>query len=446
MGNTFDGGGRLQRLQKTSPTKSSSREAEKGCPFHRILRSEKRQEDMKGMSLGPPPKSGEVKGIRSEKHDIKIKGVPINPKDILMFLQQLIQGRLMSQKELKQWLSEKVIPALEQGDKNLQDLAQLLKGAMERLGNMMGEMEQVGADIEGNGGLALELRGETTDSKRETVKAPVDLKNSRAFMEELIKGLRVKGKGDNSGPASKISASEGNVNQSGQLTDSNAPVAEIAENQPTGPHPLKDWMDSLALAKPGQGNLERNEKTTLKFSKMVQGNIKPLNVDTSQPLFPLKGGGKVESQAPPVISQIVHAMNLSQKDGQYTLRIALKPPQLGNVDVALTVKGHQVQASFSVENPVTHGILTHQLPELRALLAHQGLTMREVSVQVGGGNPQGFRAFDRSSHKFSGNGERQGVVPGGASEISRNLSEEAQVNHKIGGILSHPLDHINVFA
>ena len=269
---------------------------------------------------------------------------------------------------------------------------------------------------------------------------------NRAFMEELIKGLRVKGKGDNSGPASKISASEGNVNQSGQLTDSNAPVAEIAENQPTGPHPLKDWMDSLALAKPGQGNLERNEKTTLKFSKMVQGNIKPLNVDTSQSLFPLKGGGKVESQAPPVISQIVHAMNLSQKDGQYTLRIALKPPQLGNVDVALTVKGHQVQASFSVENPVTHGILTHQLPELRALLAHQGLTMREVSVQVGGGNPQGFRAFDRSSHKFSGNGERQGVVPGGASEISRNLSEEAQVNHKIGGILSHPLDHINVFA
>ncbi len=446
MGNTFDGGGRIQRLQKTSLTTSSSREAEKGCPFHRVLRSEKHQEDMKGASLGSPPKTGEVKDIRKEKHNVKIKGVPISPKDILMFLQQLIQGGLMSQKELKQWLFEEVIPTLEQGDKHLQDLARLLKGAMERLGDMMGEIKQAGADIEGNGGLALEWGGKRTDSKRETVKAPVDLKNSRAFMEELIKGLRVKGKGDTSGPASKMLASEGNNSQSGQLTDSNAPVAEIAKNQLTKPHPLKDWMDSLVLPRSGQGNPERKEKATLEFSKMTQGDIRPLNIDTTLSLSSLRGGGKLESQAPPVIDQIVHAMNLSQKDGQYVVRIALKPPQLGNVDVALTVKGHQVQASFSVESPVTHGILTHQLPELRALLAQQGLTMREVSVQVGGGNPQGFRAFDGDPHKFSGNGERRGTVSGEVNEISGDLSEGVQVSHTIGGILSYPLDHINVFA
>lgn len=84
---------------------------------------------------------------------------------------------------------------------------------------------------------------------------------------------------------------------------------------------------------------------------------------------------------------------LSQVErGQWQVRLLLKPAKLGEVEIDLTMRGGELDASFRATNPVTRDLLNDGLSRLRDVLANAGMEIADLNVASGrsqqhGGNP-----------------------------------------------------------
>lgn len=79
--------------------------------------------------------------------------------------------------------------------------------------------------------------------------------------------------------------------------------------------------------------------------------------------------------------------------------LVLTPPQMGRVEVSLTISGDQASANFVSANPVVREALESALPRLREVLADAGIQLGQA--QVGAENP------GQSAH-----GDKNGDNPG----------------------------------
>lgn len=82
--------------------------------------------------------------------------------------------------------------------------------------------------------------------------------------------------------------------------------------------------------------------------------------------------------------------------------LTLTPPQLGRVEVSITVNGDQTSAAFVSASPAAREALEQALPRLREILAEAGITLGQASVnaesarQDGNGTSGERRASDGS--------------------------------------------------
>ncbi len=101
--------------------------------------------------------------------------------------------------------------------------------------------------------------------------------------------------------------------------------------------------------------------------------------------------GRVASQeAAPVIPQPVGAPGWTEEIGnriawlanrsESRAELVLTPPQMGRVEISLTVKGDQATASFASNNPVVREALEAALPRLREILADAGIQLGQAQV------------------------------------------------------------------
>jgi flagellar hook-length control protein FliK len=62
--------------------------------------------------------------------------------------------------------------------------------------------------------------------------------------------------------------------------------------------------------------------------------------------------------------------------------LVLTPPQMGRIEVSLSVKGDQATASFVSSNPVVREALEAALPRLREVLADAGIQLGQAQVSA----------------------------------------------------------------
>lgn len=89
-----------------------------------------------------------------------------------------------------------------------------------------------------------------------------------------------------------------------------------------------------------------------------------------------------------VSEQVTWAAN--QKESRADL--VLNPPELGRIEVSITINGDQTSAQFMAANPVTRELLEQSLPSLRDSLAQNGLQLSQADVGQSGpqsGQPDG---------------------------------------------------------
>lgn len=103
--------------------------------------------------------------------------------------------------------------------------------------------------------------------------------------------------------------------------------------------------------------------------------------------------GRVMSQeAAPIISQAVGSPGWTEEVGNHVAWLAnrseskaelvLTPPQMGRIEVSLSVKGDQATANFVSSNPVVREALEAALPRLREVLADAGIQLGQAQVSA----------------------------------------------------------------
>jgi len=374
----------------------------------------------------------------------------INIQDFLAFIQQMIQQGIVTIKQLRQWLPENISPEqfkqlqqwltkdispdlLKQGIEGdratRQEILQDFIASLEELSDserQFAEVNRPEAPVKDADLKNVLLPG---DGKRNNLSSGGLLKNAgnklQAFRDALLKLTGDKEESLKQGDASLITGGKAS------LDNKISPFASLARA-----------ADKL----PGQNSRE-------KLSQLVTHLMDVGGVAAGDGLKAARSGEtsaalKVmeSADAGPVdiTGQIVRAVNFSQQDGQYRVRMTLQPPHLGNLDVALSVKNHHIHAVFLVDNSAAHEAVTHELPQLQAHLVQQGFKVSDFSVQVGTGDSRGFQAFQRNP-QFSDDGadgknrgrikEPDGILPGVASSQDR----------RVRGDISAGPERINVF-
>ncbi len=78
--------------------------------------------------------------------------------------------------------------------------------------------------------------------------------------------------------------------------------------------------------------------------------------------------------------------------GVWKVELALKPQDLGNIEIKLDMKDGALEASFKATEALTRDLITDGLPKLKEALAQSGMEVAELNVNVrqdsqNGGNP-----------------------------------------------------------
>ena len=97
--------------------------------------------------------------------------------------------------------------------------------------------------------------------------------------------------------------------------------------------------------------------------------------------------------------------------GDWKVEMALRPKDLGNIDIQLQMNRGELQASFSASQMATRDLIAEGLPKLREVLAQLGMEVASVDVNVRqesqhGGNP----TPGKQSSGVAGVGSRRSVA------------------------------------
>jgi flagellar hook-length control protein FliK len=97
--------------------------------------------------------------------------------------------------------------------------------------------------------------------------------------------------------------------------------------------------------------------------------------------------------------------------GDWKVEMALRPKDLGNIDIQLHMNRGELQASFSASQMATRDLIAEGLPKLREVLAQLGMEVASVDVNVRqesqhGGNP----TPGKQSSGVAGVGSRRSVA------------------------------------
>jgi flagellar hook-length control protein FliK len=75
--------------------------------------------------------------------------------------------------------------------------------------------------------------------------------------------------------------------------------------------------------------------------------------------------------------------------GQWQLRFALNPQNLGRVEIDMQMRGGELEATLGALNPATRELLQDALPRLREMLQQLGMDVASLNIGSGGASKNG---------------------------------------------------------
>jgi len=112
-------------------------------------------------------------------------------------------------------------------------------------------------------------------------------------------------------------------------------------------------------------------------------------------------------------TEMAARMHKQLSDGEWKMKFALRPSNLGGVEIQLEMKDGKLDAIFRADNPLTRDLLQNSSQRLKEALGNFGINAGQVNVGQGGGNtPQNgsgnsnrnTQLRDNSSSQVSGTG------------------------------------------
>ncbi|MGL5335582.1 MAG: flagellar hook-length control protein FliK, partial [Enterovibrio sp.] len=155
------------------------------------------------------------------------------------------------------------------------------------------------------------------------------------------------------------------------------------------------------------------------------------NMQAAEVSAPLHFDPQQQAQAAEELSERINLMlskNLKQVD------IRLDPPELGRLQIKLSLHNDTASVQFTVNNQAAKEMLEHALPRLREMLLQQGLQLAQSSVQ---------QESHQQHSQFSGNlGKGQDHSPFD-TQAEADLGAEAAAHHIV---IKKSADGIDYYA
>jgi len=85
-------------------------------------------------------------------------------------------------------------------------------------------------------------------------------------------------------------------------------------------------------------------------------------------------------------TEMAARMHKQLSDGEWKMKFALRPSNLGGVEIQLEMKDGKLDAVFRADNPLTRDLLQNSSQRLREALGNFGIHAGEVNVGHGGAN------------------------------------------------------------
>jgi flagellar hook-length control protein FliK len=113
-------------------------------------------------------------------------------------------------------------------------------------------------------------------------------------------------------------------------------------------------------------------------------------------------------------TEMAARMHKQLSDGEWKMKFALRPSNLGGVEIQLEMKDGKLDAVFHADNPLTRDLLQNSSQRLREALGNFGINAGQVNVGQGGGN---------TTQNGSGNSGKQSQVRDNpSSQVNGNSS------------------------
>ncbi len=109
-------------------------------------------------------------------------------------------------------------------------------------------------------------------------------------------------------------------------------------------------------------------------------------------------------------TEMAARMHKQLSDGEWKMKFALRPSNLGGVEIQLEMKDGKLDAVFRADNPLTRDLLQNSSQRLREALGNFGINAGQVNVGQGGGNAQ--------QNNSGGAGKRSQVRDNSSSQVN----------------------------
>lgn len=159
----------------------------------------------------------------------------------------------------------------------------------------------------------------------------------------------------------------------------------------------------------------------------MTGQTRAENVAAQQPPMPLTRELANEQVAEKV--QMMMSKNLKQLD------IRLDPPELGRMQIRMTMNNDIANVHFTVTNPQARDIIEQTLPRLREMLAQQGMQLADSSVQQ--------QASGQQQRQYSADGQGNGQQ---SSRFASSNEENLEADVKLDLNVTSKRDGISFYA
>jgi flagellar hook-length control protein FliK len=101
---------------------------------------------------------------------------------------------------------------------------------------------------------------------------------------------------------------------------------------------------------------------------------------------------------------VVRAIN----QGESTLKIQLKPPELGRLVMTIDNNGNSMKVSIMTENHAAKDILISHMGELKTTLANAGISLDQFDVDMNSNFKQSMADAGNQSGRFNHKGRNRG--------------------------------------
>ncbi|MEF1298806.1 flagellar hook-length control protein FliK, partial [Vibrio parahaemolyticus] len=104
--------------------------------------------------------------------------------------------------------------------------------------------------------------------------------------------------------------------------------------------------------------------------------------------------------------QVAEKVQMMMSKNLKNLDIRLDPPELGRMQIRMTMNNDLANVHFTVTNPQARDIIEQTLPRLREMLAQQGMQLADSSVQQqsSGQQQSGYAAAEQNGQGASERG------------------------------------------